>query len=210
MKPLVLIALLAGLVCFAGDRKPLPGQAGNDDIDLEGSLILSREEITDLLGTDLGDGYIVVRMKAIPKTAAPLHVSPDDFSVICRKDGQRSDALSPTEIAGKGAMIIKRGDADGSKNGWSAGGFGAGLGSSPGTVQRDVIKGTQMNDAAKGDPALLKAIAAKSFPEKDSKAPVEGLLFFSVSGKLKPKDISLFYRTESGKLIMDFPPEKKK
>ena len=38
--------------------------------------------------------------------------------MICRKDGERSAALSPSEIAGKGAMVIKHGDADGSKSSW--------------------------------------------------------------------------------------------
>ena len=74
--------------------------------------------------------------------------------MISRKDGQRSQALTPSEIAGKGAMVVKHGTADGSKSGWGVGGMGAGVGSSPGTVQRDVIKGTQIDDNAKESPAL--------------------------------------------------------
>ena len=30
------------LVAFAGDHKPLPGQAGNDDVDLEGSVCCAK------------------------------------------------------------------------------------------------------------------------------------------------------------------------
>ena len=32
-------------------------------------------------------------------------ISPDDFTIISRKDGQRSVALSPGQIAGTGALI---------------------------------------------------------------------------------------------------------
>src|SRR5580698_6153075 len=183
MKRFVLIGMVAGLLCSAGERKQLPGQAGNDDVDLEGSVILTHEDVTEAIGSDIGEGYIVVRMKVIPKGAAALRVGPDDFTMISRKDGQKCTALAPSEIAGKGAMVVKHGTADGSKSSWGAGGMGAGVGSSPGTVQRDVIK--------------------------ETKTPVEGLLYFSISGKLKAKDVALVYKGAAGKLVMEFQPLKK-
>jgi len=198
-----------GLLCFGADRKQLPGQAGNDDIDLEGSVILTHAEVTEAIGSDIGEGYVVVRMKAMPKTAAPLRVGPDDFTIISRKDGQRSQALAPSEIAGKGAMVVKHGTADGGKSSWGVGGMGAGLGSSPGTVQRDVIKGTQMDENAKESPAL-GPLTAKILPDKETKTPVEGLLYFSISTtKLKPKDVALVYNGAAGKLVMEFQAVKK-
>ena len=46
-------------------------------------------------------------------------------------------------------------------------------------------------------------------PDKETKTPVEGLLYFSISGaKLKPKDVSLVYNGAAGKLIMDSPGQK--
>ncbi len=207
MKPLILIAA-AAVLCMAGERKQLPGQAGNDDVDLEGSVVLTREEVTAAIGSDIGEGYIVVRMKVIPKGDAPLRVGPDDFTIISRKDGQRSQALSPSEIAGKGAMVVKHGTADGGKSSWGVGGMGAGLGSSPGTVQRDVIKNTQIDDNAKESPAL-GALTAKILPDKETKTPLEGLLYFSINGKLKPKDVALQYKGAAGKLTMEFQPLKK-
>jgi hypothetical protein len=196
------------LTCFAGERKQLPGQAGNDLVDLEASLIIGHDEITSALGGDIGEGYVLARVKVMPKGDKPLRVGPDDFTMISRKDGQRSTAMSPSEIAGKGALIVKHGTADGSKGGWSAGGMGGGLGSSPGTVQRDVIKGTQMDDNAKESPALA-ALTAKILPDKETKTPVEGLLYFSISGKLKPKDLAIVYKGEAGKLVMEFEPVKR-
>jgi hypothetical protein len=208
MKRFVLIGMIAGLLCSAGERKQLPGQAGNDDVDLEGSVILTHEEVTEAIGSDIGEGYVVVRMKVIPKGTTPVRIGPDDFMMICRKDGQRSTALAPSEIAGKGQMVVKHGTADGSKSSWGVGGMGAGLGSSPGTVQRDVIKGTQMDDNAKESPAL-GPLTAKILPDKETKTPVEGLLYFSINGKLKPKDVALQYKGSAGKLTMEFEKVKK-
>lgn len=208
MKRFLLFASFAALLSFAGDRKQLPGQAGNDDVDLEGTVILAHDEVTEAVGSDIGEGYVVVRIKVIPKGDKPLRVGPDDFTMINRKDGERSAALEPSEIAGKGALIVKRGTADGGKSGIYAGGIGGGLGSSPGTVQRDVIKGTQIDDNAKGSPALA-ALAAKVLPDKETKTPVEGLLYFSIGGKLKPKDVSLFYKGAAGRLQMEFEKAKR-
>src|SRR5438270_9935288 len=46
-------------------------------------------------------------MKVTPKTDKPLRISPDDFTIVSRKDGQRSEALSPGQIAGRGALVVK-------------------------------------------------------------------------------------------------------
>lgn len=209
MKQLVLIAAAAAILCSAGERKQLPGQAGNDNFDLEGSLVLGHDEITNLIGGDIGEGYVVAHMKVIPKGDKPVRVGPDDFMMVSRKDGQRCEAMSPSEIAGKGALIIKHGTADGSRSGWAVGGIGAGVGSSPGTVQRDVIRGTQIDDNSKANPALA-ALTAKLLPDKETKTPVEGLLYFSISGnKLKPKDLAIIYKGEYGKLVMEFEPVKR-
>jgi len=208
MKRFLLFASFAALLCYSGDRKQLPGQAGNDDVDLEGSVILGHDEVTSAVGGDIGEGYVVVRMKVIPKGDKPLRIGPDDFTMISRKDGQRSTALAPSEIAGKGALIVKRGTSEGGKTGLYAGGLGGGLGSSPGTVQRDVIKGTQIDDNAKENPALA-SLTEKVLPDKESKTPLEGLLYFSINGKLKPKDVALVYKGAAGKLIMEFEKEKK-
>jgi hypothetical protein len=207
MKKLAVLGLISVFV-VAGERKPLPGQAGNDDVELEGSLIIGHDEITSAVGSDIGEGYILARMKVTPKGSTALRIGPDDFTMILHKDGQRSTALAPSEIAGKGALVVKRGTTEGGKSGWSAGGLGGGLGSSPGTVQRDVIKGTQVDDNAKESPALA-ALTAKVLPDKESKTPVEGLLYFSINGKAKPKDLTIIYKGAAGRLTMEFEPVKK-
>src|ERR1043166_2621777 len=103
------IFLAIALAATAGERKPLPGQAGNDDIELVASVIVNRDEIRQALGgSDLGEGYVAVRIKVMPKADDKIRVSPDDFTLLSRKDGERSPALSAYQIAGRGAMVVKR------------------------------------------------------------------------------------------------------
>ncbi len=103
MKRILLGVLATAILAPAGELKQLPGQAGNDDIDLTASVLVTRDEIQEALGADIGAGYVVVRVKATPKTEQPLRIGPDDFTVISRKDGQRSPlALAPNRIAGSG------------------------------------------------------------------------------------------------------------
>ena len=215
MKPILILATLPFLV-FSGERKPLPGQAGNDDVELVASVMIDRDEIKEALGADLGAGYVVARMKVTPKTDKPLAVSLDDFTMISRKDGQRSVALEPGQIAGKGALIVKRapnqpGGAGTATNGPIWGGVGpisTGVGNHGGA---DGGLDTRV-ESGKGekDSPLLAVLKAKVLPDKESTDPVEGLLYFPIDGKIKPKDLTIIYKGPAGKLIIEFENPKKK
>jgi hypothetical protein len=61
----------------------------------------------------------------------------------------------------------------------------------------------EKEQAAKDNP-LLAALKAKILPDKESLEPVEGLLYFSIDGKLKPKDLAVIYKGPAGKLVMEF------
>ncbi len=50
----------------------------------------------------------------------------------------------------------------------------------------------------------MKLLTEKSLPDKDIKSAVEGLLYFAMDGKIKPKDLSLIYQGQAGKLVIDF------
>jgi hypothetical protein len=43
----------------------------------------------------LGTGYIAVKVRATPLGPDPLPLSPDDFTLVSRKDGEKSGALPP-------------------------------------------------------------------------------------------------------------------
>jgi hypothetical protein len=219
MKPIIVLFVVS-LLAAAADRKPLPGQAGNDDIELVASVIVDRAEVTQAVGEELGDGYVVVRMKVTPKTEKPVRISPDDFTIVCRKDGQRSVALSPGQIAGTGALIVKAaanqpGGAGTTTNGPIWGGVGIG---GMGTKRPANSAGgdggePKMEDSAKSkdgkDSPLLAALKAKILPDKESLEPVEGLLYFPIDGKLKPSDLAVLYKGPAGRLTMEFENPKK-
>jgi hypothetical protein len=211
MKPILTFVLSVGCV-LAADIKPLPNQAGNDNIELVGTLILDRQDIQQALGGDLGAGYIVVRIKCTPKNEESLRIGLDDFTLLSRKDGERSPALSPTQIAGAGALVVKpaakQPGGDGTRTngpiwgGVSIGGVrGAGAGN--GNSGKSGPVDAKIDDSIPENP-ILPLLAAKILPDKETKDSVEGLLYFSMEGKLKPKDVSLMYKGAGGRLVMEF------
>jgi len=205
MKFLFIAALISSSL-FA-DRKPLPGQAGNDDVELVGSVIVDRDEIRQAVGQDMGPGYVVVRMKVTPQTDKPMEISPDDFTIVSRKDGQRSEALDPGQIAGKGELVVKAaanqpGGYMTETNGPIWGGV------TPRQAPRNDDSDKTVHAKAKEDSPLLAALKAKELPEKQSKDPVEGLLYFPIDGKIKPKDLAVLYKGPGGRLVMEFANPK--
>ena len=217
MRHAILWMIATALIAQAGERKPLPGQAGNDDIEMVASVLIDRDEIHQALGADLGAGYVAVRIKVTPKTEQPLRVSPDDFTMISRKDGQRSVALSPGQVAGKGALVVKAapsqpGGFGTQSNGPIWGGIGGppqrlpgsggGIGNMAGADGGAEAK-VEPNNKAKDTP-LLAILKEKSLPDKETKEPVEGLLYFPIEGKVKPKDLAVLYKGPAGKLVMEF------
>ena len=111
MKTAATIAFLFALAALAADKKAFPGQAGNDNIELTGTLMIDPAEIRQAVGSDLGPGIIVARVKASNKTGEPMRIGPGDFSLLSRKDGDRGDALAPGQLAGGSALIVKRDNA---------------------------------------------------------------------------------------------------
>jgi len=203
----ILLLCASGVSLLASDPKPLPNQAGNDALDLSGTVLMVRNYIELALdGPSLPPGYMVVRLKATPKSEGALRLSPDDFTLLSRKDGQRSPSLSPHQIAGGGTVLVvkpaanqPRGDGT-TVNGPVWGGVSVGR-KSP--VNNDGDAGVRTTTADEDSP-LLKVLTEKSLPDKDIKTSVEGLLYFAIDGKLKPKDLSLIYQGPAGKLVIDF------
>ena len=205
--------MLASVALWAGQPKPLPNQAGNDSLDLFGTAIIGTDDIQEALGQSLGEGYVVVRIKATPRTDGSLRIGPDDFMLICRKDGERTGTLEPEEIAGTSGrrLVVKTTkDAGGKSSVWGIGmGGGIGTGSGQHTPTTDAhMEGTAPADGKKDaqkDSPLLAALKAKALADKETKDPVEGLLYFSIDAKkVKPKDLSLIYKGPAGRLEMDF------
>ncbi|MCX6636622.1 MAG: hypothetical protein NT090_16295, partial [Acidobacteria bacterium] len=58
-------------------------------------------------------------------------------------------------------------------------------------------------DKDKENPLLAK-LKQKMLPAKQGTEPISGLLYFSLEGKHKPKDLELVYRGPAGKLSIRF------
>jgi hypothetical protein len=184
-----LIILAVALSLSAEDIKSLPNQAGNGNIDLAGTAIVDAKEIQQVLGAPLDSGYVVVKLKASPRTADAIRISPDDFTLISHKDGERSAALDPGQIAGGGANLVLS-----SKRHYDG---------SPG-VSNTTVSVSPGKGSKEPDKALMELLKAKMLPDQETKEPVEGLLYFLMEGKNKPKDLGLLYKGPAGRLSVDF------
>ena len=211
------ILILAAVTALAADKKGYPGQAGNDNLELVGSVITDHEEIRQALGAELGEGFVLVRVKVTPKTDESMRIGPSDFVLISRKDGDREEAMAPAQITSHSALTIKQ-DRSGrdwaqqtNRPGWT--GIG-GISRTAGPRKSAEEKKADAKDEPKVTPAentanddvLLAVLTAKQLPDKDTKGSIEGLLYFSMeSSKIKKsKDLSLLYKGSGGRLTMDF------
>jgi hypothetical protein len=198
--------LLASSLAFAGDPKPVYNQAANSQLDLSAVALVARNDIKLALeGPDLPLDYIAVRIKVTPKAEMTLRISPDDFTLLSRKDGQRASALSPNQVAGGGTVLVvkpaanqPRGDGT-TVNGPVWGGVSVGRRPSGNTDPS-----VHTESGAEGNDYLVKLLTGKELPDKDIKTSVEGLLYFAGDPKIKAKDLSLIYQGVAGKLVIDF------
>jgi hypothetical protein len=172
----------------AADLKSLPNQAGNGNIDLSGTVFIDSKDIERVIGTPMDPGYVVVRIRVEPRMIQAIRISPDDFTLVSRKDGERSDALAPSQIGGPANLILR------SKTTYAG---------SPG-VSNTAVGVTPVEAKKEPESALIKVLESKMLAEKETKDPVEGLLYFLLEGKNKPKDLGLLYKGPAGHLAMDF------
>ncbi len=168
------------------------------------TLYADKEAIEQLVSSDLGGYYVVVNVKLAPKNNEKIKVWRDDFQLKTDRDGERSKPYSPSQIAGKGALIVTPSD-----NGQSKTGFGDRFGR-----DRDGHReATAVTDGAKirswqrnksKESGLMGALNEKVLPEKESDQPVSGLLFFPMEPKQKVKDLQLTYSGPGSKLLLRF------
>jgi hypothetical protein len=211
------LMLLATLV-LAADKPVQPVQSGNDVVDVEGFATVNRAEVTAALGHDPGFDLVLVRVTIAPKGENKVRVWLDDFTLISRKDGQRSQPLAPAQIAGRGSMVV-------TSTGVRSSGVGIGRnrgpiwGGIPGTGTRprraggdqDVAesapnetKATVNDGSGEANNPLLAVLKEKQLVEAEISEASSGYLYFLLDGKHKLKDLELMYKSTEGRLILDF------
>lgn len=208
----ICIGMLSVVLCAAADKLPT-GSASNDNIEVAATLHNGKEAVQAVVGSDLGGYIVIVEVVVTPKGDKPLAVGPDDFILRSDKDGQRTGPFAPSQIAGKGALVVSaRGGAGGmmmDESGpvWGGtmgrprrlGGEGAAMGNT--SVQTETSVHT--TDKEKDDP-VLATLKAKVLPIKETAEPVSGLLYFLMEGKHKTKQLEMYYKGPAGNLSLRF------
>lgn len=212
--------LLLAALASAGDKKQLPitAQNANDDVEISAVAYLAKEDVKQVMGAEMPPSIVVVEVTFKPKANKELKLFADDFLLRSYKDGQKSGPFAPSQIAGKGGLMVSNTGigggmmTGGSPNGPVWGGLGGGrpqrMGGDGGAVGNTTdpnINETSEKDTNKEkDNPLLAVLKAKAMPEKETAEPVKGLLYFPLDGKHKAKDVTLVYQGQAGKLILEF------
>ena len=206
------MGLMCSLILWGADKKVPLRSAENGLVEITATAMIDSEAVKQALGSDLGGHYIVVEIHLTPKDAAKLAIRLDDFMLRTDKDGERTTPFAPSQIAGKGALVVSTGSASrgtvmagapgppgmGPYGGLGGGGIMGG-GSDGATEARATMKSGSKD---KADP-MLAVLKEKILPEKETDAPVSGLLYFPME-KQKMKDLELIYTTPEGKLLLRF------
>lgn len=211
LKRTILFLLPVAMLIAAADKKLPIDETSNDVLDISVSAPLTKDEVKQELGADLGDDIVSIRLTARPVSDKPVQISLDDFTLISTKDGQRSQPYEPGQLAGSESLAV-------TPNGVRRGGLGdhrptfgiglgiGGIGTGSDTPKTPDVKVQESRDA-KENP-LLAVLKAKTLPEKQITDPVTGLLFFQITGKIKAKDLELRYKGPAGTMALRFKPDK--
>jgi hypothetical protein len=217
----VAFALLAAAACLpaANKKTTAAGRGENQDVLLNITIYADPVSVKDLLGDDLGGHYVVAAVKLQSKYGKEIAVDRDDFVLRTDKDGEKTRPFAPSQIAGRGALVVSR---TGRGGGVGAEQGGPVIGGIPGTMGGPMrlpgssgsIGSGGMGDAGgaeakmdagnrEKDNPLLNVLKDKILPEKRTDAAVEGLLYFPME-KQKIKDLELTYGGRENRITMRF------
>jgi hypothetical protein len=210
--PLFLVVLSCA---WASDAKPpTTGRGESEAAEITATLYIDKSAVTSLIGHPLDGDYIVVDLRLTPRGEKPLSVLRDDFVLRSDRDGQKCQPFAPSQIAGQGTLMVSStgsgGSMMGDNNGPAWGGTMGqpgrlgGSGGSMGNASETSAQGNvQTAGKTKSNPTLA-ALKQKLLPEKETREPVSGLLYFFLEGKHKSKDIELIYRGGDSKISLRF------
>jgi hypothetical protein len=219
------LGLAAVLACTLAARnndsnKPAETRGENESVVIIATIYAKPDAVKEVLGTDLDGHYIVVSVEVTPRFGKEVTVSADDFMLKTDKDGERTTPFAPSQIAGRGAMVIHQTGGAGAtpmhdNPGPIWGGYpgtsgqprrvgGDGVGSAGAPEGADAK--TRTGSHEKENP-LLGVLKQKALPETKTDKPVSGLLYFPME-KQKVKDLELRYDMSGDKIVMRFRPER--
>jgi hypothetical protein len=187
-----LAILLAAASLFGAAKKTVAeAQGENPDLALTVTLYIDPAGVRDLLGAGL-DHFIVAAVKVEPKPGKAILIDRDDFQLRSDADGERTRPLAPSQIAGRGALIVTRAQGNPRLSGGSvdAGYTGA-------------VKATVGDAAGDTDNPLEQTLKTKELPQGKTGQPASGLLYFAME-KQKMKDLELTYGGRANRITLRF------
>jgi hypothetical protein len=215
---IIAAASLMACTAVAGDVKPpVTVEQSDETLRIIATLYHDRESVTKLLGRDPGFPMIVIEVKFSPRGENQIPLWLDDFTLLSFKDGQRSQPLTPSQLAGRGAISVVSGryQAPGmANNGNRRIVLTDPTGRQPpprptnetqtseGSTGESQIK-VDDGEKEKEDP-LLSLLKERVLPERETNEDSTGLLYFLLDGKYKPKDLELIYKSRGKKLLLEF------
>jgi hypothetical protein len=212
------LAILSTLPVLA-DKSIKPAETGDEKVDLSGTVYAGKDAAAEVIGADpAGMDLIVVQVRLRPRGDTEIAVSRDDFLILSRRDGQRSQPLHPSQVAGKGTLVVSRSGGGGvggvmnQQRGPIWGGM-PGTGGRPTRVGGDddaTVSGLSQEQVSSevkeggGDGSLLSILKTKELPQGKTDKEISGLLYFLLDGRHKAKDLELVYEGTGRKLRLDF------
>ncbi len=207
----IVLAVPAFLLAASEKRLIGVGSMGNDVVDIAATVLEDRQSCTEAIGADPGMNIIVVKIRFHVKGDNKVSLWNDDFTLLSGKDGQRSQPLAPSEIAGHMSLIVTENGVRGSSapgthrptfGGLGMGGQMGGVGNSTPTTQADA----KIEDKSQEpENPVLAVLKEKAIAEKEITDTEEGLLYFLLEGKPpKPKELTLIYKSSGGRVLLDF------
>jgi hypothetical protein len=194
--------LLSPLLAAAAPKNIATARGENQDLALTVTLYIDAAAVKQALGDDLGGHYIVADVKVEPKYTKEIVIDRDDFVLRSADNGEKTTSFSPSQIAGRGVLVVKYGQGVGLQNPTAG---------PPPMVPGGVIapgRGSQAPGAGQGadgnqETSLKKALEAKILPEEKTDQPVSGFLYFPMEKK-KMKDLELDFGGKENRIELRF------
>ncbi|MDZ7637619.1 MAG: hypothetical protein U5J83_05125 [Bryobacterales bacterium] len=223
------LAFLCSLLLAADNPGPFKSNARSAKITIDAELYLDRGQVEQLIGNSM-DGYlVVVKVKiASNRPNEQIRLFRDDFVLVSSKDGQRSEPFGPEMLAGSSTMVVSEvvtsaGPVMGQNTGPVWGGIPTGGpvptgpprrledpsrpgGSAGNATATATTVNQEIREGKPGDKqvAWLETLKEKVLPEGELTTVREGLLYFPLNGKHKPKHMSLLYNGTNPRMELTF------
>lgn len=219
LRTYVLLGICA--VMLPGQVKRPPGEFENDRVRVESVVYADPESVKKMIGHDFDGSVAVVELTVTPRGGEALDIEREDWTLFSNKDAQKAPAFHPSQLAGQGAIVVKQTrDGGGVMAGnnpnapviggipgtggrpRSMGNGGGGIGNS---ASQEVGTAIEVKNDADKNP-VLSTLKEKELKYGKTLTPVKGLLYFSLDGKHKLKQLELWYRGPAGKFVISYKP----